>query len=189
MGAHTCKAVAETRRPIVPHFRCFPKGAEGQDQEGEPPEGAGIPCGPPERDPLCPLPAALPAPRRPQEAMPGLPPLRLPRLQPRPPGGGLALPPLPPGQVSRGWSSRGPAGLGAWLVPSVGQADGGAGPWVAVGESSVWPRPSRRPELRPLQSRGKRPPGVVLPARADPLQAVRERQGGPVPERAAAGCR
>lgn len=100
------KTVAE-RCPTCSLSLLFPKGAEGQGEEGELPEGAGLRRGPHERHPLCPLPAALPAAGGPQATVPGLPPLRLPKLQPRPPrGGGLALPPLPLGQVSGAWRSR-----------------------------------------------------------------------------------
>lgn len=99
--AHNCvhlKPVAKTSRLLC----SFPmQGTEGQDQEGKLQEGAAFGHGPPGRHPLRPLPAALPAPLGPQEAVPGLRPLHLPRLRPRPPGGaGLALRPLPPGQVS-----------------------------------------------------------------------------------------
>lgn len=107
--------------PYISCF-CFPKGAEGQDKEGKLPEGAGFRHGPPDRDPLCPLPAVLPAPCEPQKAMPELPPLHLQRLQPCPPrGAGLALRPLPPGQVSGGLEVKCHCWFRGQRVPLVGQ--------------------------------------------------------------------
>lgn len=77
------------------------KGSEGQDTKGELQEGAAVRHSPSERDPLRPLPAALPAASQQQTAVSRVQPLRLQKLQPRPPGrAGLALRPLPLGQVS-----------------------------------------------------------------------------------------